>query len=405
MGFAGGFAGADCNRAGSTRIRTRTAKFREVAMRCVPYLLYVLFLSLCLAAPAGAAVPAEFIDRYAAEHHFSGTVVVQQAGRVGYEKSFGMASLAFKVRNTPQTRYRIASITKAFTAVLVLQLAEQRQLDLQAPIRRYLPDFAGSGGDAITLQQLLNHTSGLPNFDQVKDLQTALSEGVPAYQKPGTPAQLVARHCSGAPVTPPGSTFDYNNCDYLVLGLILEKVSGKTYEALLQERLLQPLHLTQTGLLRQGRIVENLADTYMQREDLHGLADDLPVYAENWYAAGSMYSTAADLLAFSDALFGGKLLKPESLAAMTRPGLDDYGYGVWSYAMTIAGKPHPVVKRPGRIMGAQTQLFRLVDDDTTVVILANTDAVDLDEFAAAIARRLFGGEAGTPGKTAQTGSP
>lgn len=356
------------------------------------YVLYVLFLSLCLAAPAGAAVPAAFIDRYAAEHQFSGTVVVQQGGHVGYEKSFGMASLAFKVPNTPQTRYRIASITKAFTAVLVLQLAEQQRLDLQAPIRRYLPDFAGSGGDTITVQHLLNHTSGLPNFDQVKDLQTALSEGVPAYQKPGTPAQLVARHCSGAPVTTPGSTFDYNNCDYIVLGLILEKVSGKSYEALLQERLLQPLHLTHTGLLRQGRIVENLADTYMQREDLHGLANDLPVYAENWYAAGSLYSTAADLLAFSDALFGGKLLKPESFAAMTRPGLDDYGYGVWSYAMTIAGKPHPVVKRPGRIMGAQTQLFRLLDDDTTVVILANTDAVDLDEFAAAIARQMLGGK-------------
>ncbi|WP_257385909.1 serine hydrolase domain-containing protein [Tahibacter caeni] len=365
-------------------------------------LLSVLLLSLCLAAPAGAAVPAEFIDRYAAEHHFSGTVVVQQNGRIGYEKSFGYASIAFKVRNTPQTRYRIASITKAFTAVLVLQLAEQQRLDLQAPIRRYLPDYAGSGGDAITVQQLLNHTSGLPNFDQVKDLQTALSEGVPAYQKPATPAQLVSRHCSGAPVAAPGSTFDYNNCDYIVLGLILEKVAGKPYEALLQERLLQPLGLRHTGLLRQGRIVDGLADTYMQRDDLHGLADDLPVYPENWYAAGSLYSTAADVLAFSDALFGGKLLRAESLAAMTRPGLDDYGYGVWSYAMTIAGRPHRVVKRPGRIMGAQTQLFRLVDDDTTIVILANTDATDLDEFAAAIARQLFGGEAGAGRKAAGT---
>lgn len=363
-------------------------------------LLHVLLVSLCLAAPAGAAVPADFIDRYAAEHHFSGTVVVQQHGQIGYEKSFGLASLNFRVANTPQTHYRIASITKAFTAVLVLQLVEQQRLDLQAPIRRYLPDFAGSGGDAITVQQLLNHTSGLPNFDQVKDLQTALSEGVPAYQKPATPAQLVSRHCSGAPVTTPGSTFDYNNCDYIVLGLILEKVSGKTYEALLQERLLQPLGLRHTGLLRQGRIVGNLADTYMQREDLGGLANDLPVYPENWYAAGSLYSTASDLLAFSDALFGGKLLQAESLAAMTKPGLDDYGYGVWSYTMTIAGAPHRVVKRPGRIMGAQAQLFRLVDDATTVVILANTDAVDLDEFAAAIARQLFGAAA-AGGKTAE----
>lgn len=95
------------------------------------------------------------------------------------------------------------------------------------------------------------------------------------------------------------------------------------------------------------------------------------------------------MLAFPDALFGGTLLQPASLAAMTRPGLDDYGYGVWCYAMTIGGTtPQRVVKRPGRNMGAQAQLFRLRDADVTLVILANTDAVDLDEFAAQIARQL-----------------
>lgn len=356
--------------------------------------LLVAVLSLAFATPAHST-PEEFIDTYAKQHHFSGTVLLQEHGKVTYEKSFGLASHTFQVPNTPQTRYKIASITKAFTAVLVLQFAEQGKLDLRKTLRSYLPDYAGNGGGKVTLEQLLNHTSGLPNFDQVKDLQTALTEGIPVYQKPATSAQLLTRHCSGDLVAEPGAAFDYNNCDYIVLGQILERVSGKSYEQLLRERLLQPLRLTHTGLLRQGVVIGNLADTYMYRDDLKSLANDLPVYPENLYAAGSLYSTARDVLAFSDALFGGTLLQPESLAAMTRAGLDDYGYGVWSYTMTIAGKPQRIVKRPGRNMGAQAQLFRMRDADVTLVILANTDAVDLDEFAAQIARQV-GAAGATP---------
>lgn len=238
----------------------------------------------------------------------------------------------------------------------------------------------------MTLHQLLNHTSGLPNFDQVKDLATALSEGVPNYQKPRTSSQLVTDYCSGDLVAEPGKAFDYNNCDYIVLGKIVEAASGKPYAELLRERITVPLGLKHTGLLRQSDIVEGLADTYMYREDLKSLANDLPVYAENWFAAGSLYSTADDVLAFADGLFGGKLLSAASLQAMTTPGLDDYGYGFWSYEMTIAGKKQRIVKRPGRIMGAQAQLFHMRDSGITLVLLANTDAVDLDEFAAEVAR-------------------
>lgn len=348
--------------------------------------LCFLLLLLAQLAPAQAAVPADFIAQYAKERRFSGTVLAQEHGKPVFRQSFGLADIAFDVPNTPDTVYRIASITKAYTAVLVLQLAEQGRLDLHKTIRDYLPDYAGSGGKA-SLHQLLNHTSGLPNFDQVKDLQTALTQGIPAYQKPATSAQLLANFCSGERVAEPGTVFDYNNCDYIVLGRILEAVSGKRYEQLLAERVLQPLGLKHTGLARQGVIVPRLARTYMYREDLGALADDLPVYAENWYAAGSLYASADDVLAFANALFGGKLLKPASLALMTTPGLDDYGYGVWSYEMTIGGRKQRIVKRPGRIMGAQAQLFRMVDADITLVLLANTDAVDLDEFAAEIARR------------------
>jgi len=141
-------------------------------------------------------------------------------------------------------------------------------------------------------------------------------------------------------------------------------------------------------MLHQYEVIDDLADTYFFRQDLKRLVNDLPVYIENWYAAGAMYSTASDILKFSNALFDLKIIGREALSQMLTPGLDDYGYGVWVYSQTINGKKRSVVKRPGRIMGAQTMLFHLVAEKITIVVLSNTDSTDLDEFAAAIAKRI-----------------
>jgi CubicO group peptidase (beta-lactamase class C family) len=141
-------------------------------------------------------------------------------------------------------------------------------------------------------------------------------------------------------------------------------------------------------MMHQRAIVAGLADSYFIRDDLKALVNDLPVYPENWYAAGAMYSTAEDLLKFATALFGGRLLKRETLALMVKPGLDDYGYGVWAYEIRVGDRKYRVVKRPGRIMGAQTQLYHFLDQDVTVIILSNAGTTDLDEFVAEIGKRL-----------------
>lgn len=351
--------------------------------------LFAFALALLVPFAAPAQTPAEFIDQYAKAHDFSGAVLVAKNGQVRVERRYGEANRAFHVPNGERTKFWIASITKAFTAVLVLQLVDEDRLALDGKIADYLPDYAGDGARKVTIHQLLNHTSGLPNFDQVKDAETALKSGLPNYQTPYTPEQLVAKFCSGALVAEPGKAFDYNNGDYVVLGRILERVSGKPYETLLRERILAPLKLADTGVLKQHEILPDLANTYFYRDDLKALVNDLPVYPENWYASGAMYATPTDVLAFSDALFGGKLVKPASLAAMTKPGLDDYGYGVWSFDMKAGDKTVHVVKRPGRIMGAQAQLLRVVEPNVTVVLLANTASTDLDEFAAQIAKRMI----------------
>lgn len=355
-------------------------------MRYVSVLIFASILAQRLSAQT--STPAAFIDSHAKAHDFNGSILVQKDGRIIYQRSFGLANLEFRVPNTNRTKYKIASITKAFTSVLVLQLHEQGKIDLTGTIDRYLPEYAGEGAHRVTIHQLLNHTSGIDNFDKVKSAEDGIRNGLPTYQTPYTTDQLLAKFCSGPLVHEPGTVFDYNNADYIILGKIVERVSGEPFEEVLKKKILDPLKLTSTGMLYQHQIVDELADTYFFRDDLKAMVKDLPVYPENWFAAGAMYSTTPDLLKFSNALFGSKLLKAETLALMIKPGLDDYGYGVWAYDTRIGGKSYRVVKRPGQIMGAQSQLYRFLEPDVTVIILANSGRADLDEFVAEIGKRV-----------------
>ena len=339
--------------------------------------------------PAHSRAPsaglAATVGGFARNHDFSGTILITERKRTLYRRSFGLADRAFRIPAAMDTRYRVASITKLFTAVLILQLAQEGRLDLDSPFGSVLPDYPGSGADRITVHQLLNHTSGLAQWDRVGSYQEAFRDGVEQYQRPLGPAALLERCCSGKPAGEPGRTFDYNNADYFVLGRIVEHLTGSSFEDALAERILEPLGLRGTGMSRWDEITPRLAPTYFYRDDTKALIRDMPIYWENGWAAGGMYSTAADIAAFSEALFGGRLLRPEMLGRLLAPGLDDYGYGLWSYGFTRNGKTWRVAKRPGRIMGANAVLYRLIDSDTTIVILANTNRADLDVFAQRIA--------------------
>src|SRR4051812_9283014 len=336
-------------------------------------------------APAPDANLESFIDHFAREHEFAGTILVQENANPKYARSFGLADRAFNVPADSTTRYRIASITKLFTSVLILQLRDEGKLDLNGSIKKYLPDYSAEGGDEITIHHLLNHTSGLPQYDNVSSYQEAFDNGVEQYQKPIRSEELLKRCCSGKLSDKPGSKFNYNNADYFVLGRIIEQLDGKSYEKALADRLLRPLGLKDTGMLHWDAIVDRLAPTYFFRDDTKTLVNDMPVYYENWYAAAGMYSTVTDLLTFADALYGGRLVRPESLEKLLAPGLDEYGYGLWSYSFTREGKKYKVAKRPGSVMGANTVLYRLLDRNSTIIILANTNRTDLDVFAQKIA--------------------
>ncbi|WP_109126438.1 serine hydrolase domain-containing protein [Dyella sp. C11] len=355
-------------------------------MRCIVALACLLCSARLFAQTDSVA---DFIDGYANAHHYSGSIMVQWHDGSRLVRSYGLASIPFRVANTPQTRFKIASVTKLFTSALILQLVEQHRIDLDQPIKTYLPDYAGEAGSKVTIQQLLHHTSGLPSFDAVTDQATALKDGIPIYQLPHTSHQLLTQFSSGKLVSTPGEKFNYNNADYVVLGEIIARLYGQPYEQVLKERILDPLHMIDSGVLHHGDIVDRLADTYWYPDDRKVLSRDLPAYPENWYAAGAMYSTTGDLLKFADALFNGRLIAPATLQQMIKPGLDEYGDGMWSYQLTANGTKHPVIKRPGLIMGAQAQFLHVMDQDITIVMLGNTSVVDSDAWVEDIAKRAM----------------
>jgi len=345
------------------------------------------------AAPQAAPIDlATFIATYAAEKDMHGVIRIEEKGRLIYSRAFGQADRAFAVPTTEDTRFRIASITKIFTSVLILQLQEEGRLNLDDLVGRHLPNLPGEAGARVTLRQLLNHTSGIAQLDTIASYQEGFANGIPHYQKPMTLEALVAQCCTGALVAEPGMAFDYNNADYLLLGAIIERITGQTWEQVLRDRILTPLALTDTGVGHWDAIIARLAQTYTFRDDTRTLITDMPVYYENWGASGSMYSTAADLAVFAEALYGGRLLNPASLEQFVTPALDEYGLGLWSYSFERAGRTWHVAKRPGGIMGARSVLYRLRERDVTIVLLSNTTLVDLDVFAQRIANRMIDAE-------------
>lgn len=350
--------------------------------------LAALILATSVDASSGRGF-AEEVETRAKADGFSGVILIADGKHIRHRAAYGYADTNHSVRMREDSAFRIASVTKLFTAAAILSLVEDGAVRLDDPIAAYLPDYPGAGASEVTLRQLLNHTSGLRQFDTVSSYQDAFTNGIPQYQRPLTTHNLLEVCCSGPLANAPGDSFDYNNADYIVLARIIERVTGRSFGGALTERIITPLNLTRTGMLDWAHSPKGLTSTYFFRSDTNELVNDMPVYWENWDGAGGMYSTADDLRVFADALFGGRLFDMKLVGELLAPGLDEYGLGLWSYSFEAAGKTWRVAKRPGSIMGANAMLYRLIDLNATIILLANTNRTDLDELAQEIAEELI----------------
>lgn len=295
-----------------------------------------------------------------------------------YTKALGIANRQTMTPITLNTKFKIASLTKTFTAVVVLQLLEEGKIDLNAKIERYLPGYKGPGKSGVSIHNLLTYSSGIPNCEQ--------GMGIRVYQEQMPIDTFINRYCSDNAEFTPGTKFSYNNGDYILLGRIIEAITGKTFEENLSERILKPLGMTNTGMLRNQDIIANLAETYNIDDSTGKFYRDAPMYIENYFAAGAMYATAEDLWKFDRALFGHRLLKKETVNIMLTPHPELYGvaYGFWVTKGKVNGKEIMIANRQGSIWGANADWTHVIDNNFSIILLSNTNATNLPELTAKI---------------------
>jgi len=320
-----------------------------------------------------------------AEHRTAGvSVAVVKNGRTVLAKGYGFADLENDVPATPETVYRIGSITKQFTSAAIMRLMEQGKLSLDDTLQKFLPNFPAQG-NRVTVRHLLNHTSGIksytslgPKWARVVRLDLA-------------PDSLVALFANEPFDFKPGDAWRYDNSGYFLLGMIIEKISGKPYGQYLQDELFTPLGLKSTIYCDQAPLIKHRAQGYAARPD-GGFINAEPLSMTQPYAAGSLCSTVNDLATWTLALSSGKVVSPASYKLMTTPGtLNDgkpltYGFGLGIGA--VAG--HRQVSHNGGINGFISELHHYPDDSLVTVVLTNTGALTAVQLERLIARRALG---------------
>src|SRR5207237_1030940 len=231
-----------------------------------------------------------------------------QGGKILFEKGYGLANLEHRVPITPQTKFRIGSISKQFTASAILKLCEQGTLRLDNKLSKFIPDFPR--GDEVTIHHLLTHTSGIHRYTSKPDFMATVMMSVKTED-------LINSFKNDPSDFAPGTKWSYNNSGYLLLGYIIEKVSGQTYEGFLGQNFFEPLAMNNTGVHHAIDVLEHEA---------HGYAydDGKMKKALNWDmsragGAGALYSTVGDLFRWNEAVFHGKVLREESLATAFTP--------------------------------------------------------------------------------------
>lgn len=311
------------------------------------------------------------------------SIAVAQHGKILLAKGYGRADAEFDAPANEQTMFRIASVTKQFTAALVMRLVEQKRLALDDELAQYVPDFPLQGR-RVTIEQLLQHTSGINCYTGVGE---AWERVLPLEL---THDELLALVEDAPFVFEPGSNWGYSNTGYYLLGMVIEKVAGRSYAQHLQAELCAPLGLARTRYDSNRELIRNRAQGYTL--DGERLLNDQMIGMAPPGAAGGILSTAGDLVRWQMALSSGKVVRPESFARMCAPSVlpngHDTGYGFGLRMHELAGRPR--IWHGGGIFGFNSMLFWLPSEDVHVAVISNGEPVSSAELADAIAYAVLG---------------
>jgi CubicO group peptidase (beta-lactamase class C family) len=318
----------------------------------------------------------EVVRSYLSEKKFMGSVLVVRGNSVLLNKGYGFANLEWDIPNSPSAKFRLGSITKQFTAASILLLEERGKLKVDDPVKKYMPD-APAAWDKITLFNLLTHSSGIPNFTGFPDY---------ASQEPfaTTPEQLVARFRDKPLDFQPGEKMSYSNSGYVLLGYLIEKISGGSYEKFVQENIFTRLGMKDSGYDSNSTIILHRAAGYAPGPDgpIHAGFINMTVPL----SAGALYSTTEDLLRWEQGLFGGKVLSPSSLQKMTTPFKNDYAFGLQVHM--VNGRK--LIDHGGGIEGFNTMLAYYPEEKLVVIVLGNLNGLAPQEIASKLAAVVHG---------------
>ena len=339
--------------------------------------LPLFFLALVVAAfGQDAARMAQIVEAQAAGDRFMGSVLVAKGDQVVFAQSRGWANAEWKIPNSADTKFRLGSVTKQFTAAAIMLLAERGKLQLDDPVSRFITE-APDAWKAVTIRHLLTHTSGIRSFTDLPD-----------YAKlkllPETPAQRFG-YLRDLPLEfPAGERMKYSNSGYVLLGWIVELASGQSYEAFLRENIFAPLGMNDSGYDSTAAILPQRAAGYVPGAG--GLANAPYIDMHVPHGAGALYSTTGDLLRWTQGLFGGKLLQPASLVQMTTPFKGNYAFGL----VVGTGHGRKLISHAGGIDGFVSHLSYFPDEQVTVAVLCNVMGPAASTLADQLAAVYFG---------------
>ena len=288
------------------------------------------------------------------------SVLVSQNGEIIFQKGFGYANIEKKIRVTPDTKFKIGSISKQFTATAILKLQEEGRISTADKLSKYIPDFPR--GSEVTIYQLLTHTSGIHDYDFQPNLDVS---------QPVTPQALLDVIKKNSYDFNPGERFQYDNSGYFILGYIVARISGRTLGDYLYETFFKPLEMTNTGIYETNIVLDNEAQGYSMKDETVKKAD----FQEMSWAlgVGSIYSTTGDLFKWNEAVFNGKVLKDATLktaftqAILNNGGKVDYGFG-WFLSINRGLR---FIQHSGVSSGFFSYLERQPENELTVCVLLN----------------------------------
>jgi CubicO group peptidase (beta-lactamase class C family) len=350
-------------------------------------LLFTLAIGLVFAQDAELAGKLDHVmSAYQKNRGFMGSALVAKGGKVVMEKGYGMANVELDVPNTPDTKFRLGSITKQFTATAIMQLQEQGKLSTNDLACKFLPSCPDAW-KTITVHHLLTHTSGIPSYT-----------GGEFMRKPGmvrsplSPVEIVMLSKDKALEFEPGTKWNYDNTGYVFLGAIIEKVSGEKYADYLKKHVFGPLDMQNSGYDDTTTLLKNRAAGYQPGPG--GMVNSDYIDMSLPHAAGSLYSTVRDLYRWDRAMYTEKVLSKASWGTMFTPVQRDYGYGLMLAPMAN----HKQIGHGGGIFGFTTYTARFPDDDAFVVVLSNFTNGNMQNIARDLAGTMFGEKVELPGE-------